>query len=163
TPPYQAPDADLTRWDVSTDLFAVGVMLYQLLCNGQHPYPGSKPMVGEKVIDPRMNRSDLSDGLAEFLVKACSSHRSDRFSTAQAHCLGSKVLAPSPLIQAQGVTPLLVIDGQQRLTALFLALCALRHHVAVHDRAVVERFNDRYLINKYGDQLGRLRLLPTQA
>jgi len=34
TPPYQAPDADYTRWDVSTDLFAVGVMLYELLCNG---------------------------------------------------------------------------------------------------------------------------------
>src|SRR5207253_7353820 len=34
TPPYQAPDADLTRWDVSTDLFAAGVVLYQLLCNG---------------------------------------------------------------------------------------------------------------------------------
>jgi serine/threonine protein kinase len=32
TPPYQAPDAELTRWDVSTDLFAVGVMLYELLC-----------------------------------------------------------------------------------------------------------------------------------
>src|SRR5581483_10647378 len=28
TPPYQAPDAQLTRWDVSTDLFAVGVLLY---------------------------------------------------------------------------------------------------------------------------------------
>ena len=27
TPPYQPPDADLTRWDVSTDLFAVGVLL----------------------------------------------------------------------------------------------------------------------------------------
>src|SRR5205823_5078765 len=39
TPPYQARDADLTRWDVSTDLFAVGVMLYELLCEGQHPYP----------------------------------------------------------------------------------------------------------------------------
>ena len=25
TPPYQPPDADLDRWDVSTDLFAVGV------------------------------------------------------------------------------------------------------------------------------------------
>ena len=47
TPPYQAPDADLTRWDVSTDLFAVGVMLYELLCDGHHPYPGSRPMVGE--------------------------------------------------------------------------------------------------------------------
>src|SRR4029077_11542907 len=31
TPPYQPPDADRTRWDVSTDLFAVGVLLYQLL------------------------------------------------------------------------------------------------------------------------------------
>ena len=61
TPPYQAPDADLTRWDVSTDLFAVGVMLYELLCNGQHPYPGSRPMVGEQVIDPRTIRPDLSD------------------------------------------------------------------------------------------------------
>ena len=53
TPPYQAPDADLTRWDVSTDLFAVGVMLYELLCNGQHPYPNSRPMVDEPIIDPR--------------------------------------------------------------------------------------------------------------
>src|SRR5215203_3133223 len=58
TPPYQAPDADLTRWDVSTDLFAVGVMLYELLCNGQHPYPAAKPMVGEGIVDPRSIRAD---------------------------------------------------------------------------------------------------------
>jgi uncharacterized protein (TIGR02653 family) len=82
TPPYQAPDADLTRWDVSTDLFAVGVMLYELLCNGHHPYPGSKPMVGEQVIDPRTVRPDLASDLAEFLVKACASERGQRFSTA---------------------------------------------------------------------------------
>jgi uncharacterized protein (TIGR02653 family) len=83
TPPYQAPDADLTRWDVSTDLFAVGVMLYELLCNGNHPYANSKPMVGEKVIDPKAIRSDLNPGLADFLVKACASYRSQRFATAQ--------------------------------------------------------------------------------
>jgi uncharacterized protein (TIGR02653 family) len=83
TPPYQAPDADLTRWDVSTDLFAVGVMLYQLLCNGHHPYAASKPMAGEDVIDPRTIRSDLGDGLADFLVKACASDRAERFATAQ--------------------------------------------------------------------------------
>ena len=82
TPPYQAPDADLTRWDVSTDLFAVGVMLYQLLCNGHHPYPASKPMIGEPVIDPRTIRSDLKDGLADFLVSACASERAERFATA---------------------------------------------------------------------------------
>ncbi len=83
TPPYQAPDADLTRWDVSTDLFAVGVLLYELLCNGQHPYPGSKPMVGESVIDPRTIRPDLSAELAMFLMKACASYRTERFGTAR--------------------------------------------------------------------------------
>ena len=56
TPPYQAPDGGLTRWDVSTDLFAVGVVLYQLLCDGHHPYPNSMPMVAEPVIDPRAIR-----------------------------------------------------------------------------------------------------------
>lgn len=83
TPPYQAPDANLTRWDVSTDLFAVGVMLYEMLCNGQHPYAASKPMVGEDVIDPRVVRSDLSAELAEFLMKARASYRSERYATAQ--------------------------------------------------------------------------------
>ncbi len=83
TPPYQPPDADLTRWDVSPDLFAVGVMLYELLCNGEHPYPNSKPMLGESVIDPRTIRSDLSPDLAEFLVKACAPYRDERFETAQ--------------------------------------------------------------------------------
>lgn len=82
TPPYQAPDADYTRWDVTTDLFAVGVVLYELLCNGEHPYPGGKPMVGEAVIDPRSMRPDLSADLAKFLVKACAPDRSERFATA---------------------------------------------------------------------------------
>lgn len=83
TPPYQAPDADYTRWDVTTDLFAVGVVLYELLCNGEHPYPGGKPMVGEEVIDPRSVRPDLSADLAKFLVAACAPDRNDRFATAQ--------------------------------------------------------------------------------
>jgi hypothetical protein len=82
TPPYQAPDADLTRWDVSTDLFAVGVMLYQLLCNGEHPYPEARPMIDEDIIDPKSIRSDLDDELAALVRKACASGRAQRFATA---------------------------------------------------------------------------------
>ena len=82
TPPYQPPDSDLTRWDVSTDLFAVGVLLYQLLCDGQHPYPNSRPMIDEPVIDPRAFRPDLNPALAEFLIEACAPANVDRFSTA---------------------------------------------------------------------------------
>jgi Protein tyrosine and serine/threonine kinase len=82
TPPYQPPDAALTRWDVSTDLFAVGVLLYQLLCNGHHPFPNAMPIAGEPVIDPRTSRPDLGPDLAEFLIRACAPASADRFSTA---------------------------------------------------------------------------------
>jgi hypothetical protein len=82
TPPYQPPDAGLTRWDVSTDLFAVGVLLYRLLGDGHHPFPNAKPMVDVPVIDPRTIRPDLNPDLAEFLIKACAPAGADRFSTA---------------------------------------------------------------------------------
>jgi hypothetical protein len=82
TPPYQSPDADLTRWDVSTDLFAVGVLLYQLLCDGNHPYPHAMPTVAGPVVEPRTIRSELRPDLAEFLIKACAPTGVDRFSTA---------------------------------------------------------------------------------
>ncbi len=82
TPPYQPPDAGLTRWDVSTDLFAVGVLLYQLLCNGHHPFPHALPTVAEPVTDPRMFRADLSPDLAGFLIQACAPTSADRFATA---------------------------------------------------------------------------------
>ncbi|HUA30422.1 MAG TPA: serine/threonine-protein kinase [Streptosporangiaceae bacterium] len=88
TPPYQPPDAGLTRWDVSTDLFAVGVLLYQLLCDGHHPYPNAMPAVDGPVIDPRTIRSGLNPKLAEFLVKACAPAKPDRFATA-AQMLGA--------------------------------------------------------------------------
>ena len=84
TPAYQAPDASFTRWDTSTDLFAVGVVLYQLLCDGEHPYPGAQPMVDEPVTDPRRFRPDLPDALAEFLVRACASEQRQRFTSAAA-------------------------------------------------------------------------------
>jgi protein tyrosine kinase len=82
TPAYQPPDAGLTRWDVSTDLFAVGVLLYQLLCNGHHPFPNAMPALSQPVTDPRTIRPDLNSGLAEFLIKACEPANTERFSTA---------------------------------------------------------------------------------
>jgi hypothetical protein len=82
TPPYQPPDADLTRWDVSTDLFAVGVLLYRLLCNGHHPFPNAVPTLAVPVIDPRTIRPELGGDLAAFLIRACAPTSADRFATA---------------------------------------------------------------------------------
>ncbi len=82
TPPYQPPDAYRARWDVSTDLFAVGVILYQLLCDC-HPYPNSQPVFTEPVIDPGTVRPDLHPKLAAFLKKACAPDGDKRFRTAE--------------------------------------------------------------------------------
>jgi uncharacterized protein (TIGR02653 family) len=82
TPPYQPPDADLTRWDVSTDLFAVGVTLYELLCDGEHPYPHARPALDVEPRDPRQFRVDLDPALAELLIRACAPDRGRRFQTA---------------------------------------------------------------------------------
>jgi hypothetical protein len=58
------------------------VVLYQLLCKGQHPYLNAMPMADEPVIDPRTFRSDLNPELAGFLIKACAPASADRFATA---------------------------------------------------------------------------------
>ncbi len=82
TPPYQPPDVSRTQWDVSTDLFAVGVTMYELLCDGNYPYPGDTPRGGVELRDPRRYRPDLAPALAAFLLKACAPERDMRFSTA---------------------------------------------------------------------------------
>ena len=45
------------------------------------------------------------------------------------HFMGSVVITPSPTLQAAGVNRWLLVDGQQRLTTLMLALAAIRDHV----------------------------------
>jgi Protein tyrosine and serine/threonine kinase len=82
TPPYRPPDAGVDRWDVSTDLFAVGVLLYRLLCDGEHPFPNAMPRAGVPVTDPRTIRPDLNPELAEFVIKACAPASADRFAAA---------------------------------------------------------------------------------
>jgi hypothetical protein len=82
TEPYQAPDADYTNWDVSTDLFAAGVVLYELLC-GVHPYDDDRPRIDAFPRDPRQFKRDLSADIAAFLMKACAPDRELRFRSAR--------------------------------------------------------------------------------
>ncbi|MFH8788883.1 GmrSD restriction endonuclease domain-containing protein [Streptomyces roseoverticillatus] len=82
--------------------------------------------------------------------------------TANTHFLGSVVLAPSP--QNEATFPRwLVVDGQQRLTTLSLALAAIRDHIADGQPDESERIDEEYLINKRKRGDDYFRLLPTQA
>ncbi len=81
---------------------------------------------------------------------------------APSHFLGSVVLAPGPDL-APNRSQWIVVDGQQRLTTLMLALCALRDHLIPEDPTCRDRINELHLINKFQSGDLRYRLLPTQA
>lgn len=81
TPRYQAPDVDLTTWDVSPDLFATGVVLFELVC-GHHPFEQEQPRIDRLPRDPRKYVPSLNPEFAEMLVRACAPLRADRFQSA---------------------------------------------------------------------------------
>jgi hypothetical protein len=91
----------------------------------------------------------------------CEQASSDQAS--HTHFLGSVVLAPSPALQASGLQRWLVVDGQQRLTSLMLAMCAIRDHVRTRDVEEADRFNEFYLTNRWRKGDDYFRLLPTRA
>lgn len=79
------------------------------------------------------------------------------------HFIGSLVLATSPDFSVVGVSKLLVVDGQQRLTTLTLLLAALRDHlVETGDPERAEGIHAQYLVNVY-DKGKPAKVLPTQA
>lgn len=82
------------------------------------------------------------------------------------HFIGSVVWIQDGAMRAAGVTPALIIDGQQRITTLTLMLVALAEYARKHkdskdlDFSYEEIIDDSYLVNKHkkGDDHYRLTL-----
>ena len=70
---------------------------------------------------------------------------------------------PQPATIAGGVQRWLVVDGQQRLTTLMLALAALRDHVAPRAPREADRIHRQWLVNEYQSDNDHYKLLPTQT
>jgi DNA-binding XRE family transcriptional regulator len=82
TPAFQLPDGSAAVWDVVVDLFAAGIVLYELLV-GEHPYPESEPRADHPPRDPRELLPDLPAPLADFLLRACATSVENRFLSAR--------------------------------------------------------------------------------
>lgn len=78
------------------------------------------------------------------------------------HFLGSVVHAPSPQ-HTMAFPRALVVDGQQRLTTLSLALAALRDHVKAGDPDWASDISRRFLVNSRTQGDDAVKLMPTQA
>jgi alkylated DNA nucleotide flippase Atl1 len=76
------------------------------------------------------------------------------------HFIGSFVLAPTASNAA--LPAFLVVDGQQRLTTLLLALCALREVAASSDPQAADRITKQFLINEYAENDDKWKFVPTE-
>jgi serine/threonine protein kinase len=74
--------------DARSDLFAVGIVLYELLC-GRRPFEKEnsiqtlKAIVQEPHVDCRLLNPDIPDALAAIIDKALAKHYNDRWQSAQ--------------------------------------------------------------------------------
>jgi len=79
------------------------------------------------------------------------------------HFLGALVSMPIDMTPA-GVNKYLLIDGQQRITTLFLILAAIRDLSALAgERKLADQINESYLINKWAEGTNLLKLFPSQT
>jgi uncharacterized protein with ParB-like and HNH nuclease domain len=65
---------------------------------------------------------------------------------------------------ADGISPFIVIDGQQRLTTLTLLLAVIRNILKESNRKEeADEIEEQYLINKFKKEEDRYKILPSQA
>lgn len=81
----------------------------------------------------------------------------------RSHFIGSIVTIPVASVP-EGVPKYLLIDGQQRLTTIFILLAALRDKAKQSNQArLAEEINDKFLVNKYNDGPDYYKLQPSQV
>lgn len=79
------------------------------------------------------------------------------------HFIGSIVTMPTNTVP-EGVAKFLLIDGQQRLTTIFILLAVLRDKAKQNSQeALAAEINNTLLVNPYKDGLDYYKLQPTQT
>ena len=95
--------------------------------------------------------------LWDDLIELCESE------SPRTHFMGSIVTIPTNSIP-EGVSKYLLIDGQQRLTTIFILLCAVRDHAKqIEDEKLAAKIDNTILVNPYEKGLDYYKLQPTQV
>jgi serine/threonine-protein kinase len=104
SPAYMAPEhVEGRQLDFRTDVFAAGIVLYQL-CVGKLPFEGKNPhevlkRIAEcKFVDPRQINPQIGNRLGRLILKAMAAQPDDRFSA-----VGEMVLALEGYLEESGI------------------------------------------------------------
>lgn len=84
TPFYMAPEAFNRKRNVQTDIWSVGIMLYQML-TGRFPFPSnniSEMMAAIILHEPESLPTDIPSGLRQIVAKALKKIPTERYQTA---------------------------------------------------------------------------------
>lgn len=91
------------------------------------------------------------------LIELCETDNS------RTHFIGSMVTMPTSLMP-EGIAKYLLIDGQQRLTTIFILLTLLRDKAKKnHKEELAEEINDTLLVNRFKKRTDYYKLQPTQT
>ena len=83
--------------------------------------------------------------------------------TPRTHFIGSIVNMPTVSVP-EGVAKYLLIDGQQRLTTIFIILILLRNKASENQNPrFADEINNTLLVNQYKDGIDHYKLMPTQV
>src|SRR5215468_5596483 len=106
SPAYMAPEHVEGRpLDFRTDVFAVGIVLYQL-CVGKLPFEGKNPhevlkRIAEcKFVDPRQANPRIGNRLGRIILRAMAAAPADRFAS-----IGEMGLAIEGFLEESGLAP----------------------------------------------------------
>ncbi len=83
TPGYMLPDIGVMPWNADGDLFATGIVLYELI-TGHHPYgPERQPNAEMPPTDPRTYVPELHPALVDVLLRSVSCDATQRYHSAR--------------------------------------------------------------------------------
>ena len=79
---YMLPEIGSTPWTADGDLFATGIVLYELI-TGYHPYPDRRPMSDTLPANPIQYIADLAPELCDIMMRAASCDPQRRYHSAR--------------------------------------------------------------------------------
>ena len=163
TPPYMPPDVGFAEWTPDVDLFATGVVLYELLA-GAHPYPDEQPRIDGHPIDPRQFRSELSEAISEVLIRACAPYADERFATAT-EFLAALASAGAPVVAVgveDGSLPSSLRDllsdappNRNPMVLEFVALGSQARRTTIGTRGLTELASATYVETRLDEDLAQ--------